>query len=122
MSVFACSTIHNNDSTSKVSVKQLAQKDLDKVLEQDSVILIDVRTPEEVKEGFIPQTDSFINFRSADFNSQVLNLDTNYTYVIYCRSGGRSGQASEYMIQNGFTKVYNLVGGILQYQGTLKKL
>jgi rhodanese-related sulfurtransferase len=89
------------------------------MIQKDSVILIDVRTPGEISQGYIEGADSFINFNSNDFATKINQLDKNYTYVMYCRSGGRSGKASEYMIKNGFSNVYNLQGGILQYKGAL---
>ena len=129
VSLLACSNSatqeNNTDSTTTTQqqpvVQQLAQVDLDSMIKKDSVILIDVRTPGEVNQGYIPEADSFIDYNSADFETKINQLDTNYTYVMYCRSGGRSGRASSYMIENGFTKVYNLVGGVLSYKGSLLK-
>lgn len=127
LSLMACSnnTINENTSDTSVtaqkqaSVQQLAQKDLDTILQQDSVILIDVRTPGEVNQGYIPGADSFMDYNSGEFSAKVDGLDKNYTYVMYCRSGGRSGKASSEMIKKGFTRVYNLQGGVMNYKGTL---
>jgi rhodanese-related sulfurtransferase len=127
-SIIACGSQSNSSTNSPnqevkqtARVKQLAQHDLKQVLAQDSVIVVDVRTPGEVQAGYIPEADLFIDYRSASFQSKIKELDPNYTYVMYCRSGGRSGQASSFMVQNGFNNVYNLQGGVLQYTGELKK-
>jgi len=36
--------------------------------------------------------------------------------ILHCRSGGRSGQAKEFLEQKGFSKVRNLLGGMLEWQ------
>lgn len=105
----------------KPQVKVLKQGELDSFIQKDSVILIDVRTPGEVADGYIPGADSFIDINNAAFEGKIGQLNTNYTYVMYCRSGGRSGRAASYMINNGFTKVYNLEGGMLSYKGVVAK-
>lgn len=114
---------HDTAETTQVKpqVQNLKQTDLDSFIQKDSVILIDVRTPGEVAAGYIPGADSFIDINNAAFENKIGQLNTNYTYVMYCRSGGRSGRAASYMINNGFTKVYNLEGGMLSYKGVVAK-
>jgi rhodanese-related sulfurtransferase len=82
------------------------------VNELDSnVQLIDVRTPEEYAEGFINNAKN-INFFDDDFLSQMSVLDTDKPVYLYCKSGGRSGKAAIQLKEAGFTKVYDLEGGI----------
>lgn len=102
-------------------VKNLTQLDLDTKLQDESVALIDVRTSAEVSSGCIPEAEYFIDINGANFEQKIAKLDTTRTYIIYCRSGGRSEKASSYMVKNGFSKVYNLEGGILGYTGELKQ-
>jgi len=102
-------------------VKNLSQQDLDTKLQDESVVLIDVRTSTEVASGYIPEAEYFIDINGANFEQKIAELDTTKTYVIYCRSGARSGRAASYMSRNGFTEVYNLEGGILNYPGELKQ-
>lgn len=73
-------------------------------------ILIDLRTPEEVKKGTLPNA-TVIDFFGKDFEKRFASLDKNKTYFIYCASGGRSGETKELMIQNGFKAVYNMPEG-----------
>jgi rhodanese-related sulfurtransferase len=47
-------------------------------------------------------------------------LDKDKTYFVYCLAGGRSAQACGIMKQLGFEKVYNLVGGISQWEGPVE--
>ncbi len=102
-------------------VVQLAQDDLATLIAQEDVVLIDVRTPGEISEGYIDGTTLFINFSDEDFEPNLIAMDKSKTYVMYCRSGGRSGKASKFMVDNGFKTVYNLEGGISNYTGKVVK-
>lgn len=72
--------------------------------------LIDVRTPEEYSEGHI-QGSLNLNFRAVDFDTQLQQLDKAKPVLLYCQSGGRSGQAAAKMKALAFQKVYDLDGG-----------
>jgi rhodanese-related sulfurtransferase len=102
-------------------VINLSQQDLTAKLQEKNTVLIDVRTSIEVASGYIPEAEYFIDINGANFEQKIAELDTTKTYIMYCRSGGRSGKASSYMVKNGFSKVYNLEGGILGYTGELKQ-
>ena len=78
--------------------------------EPDFVIL-DVRTPEEFAEGHIENAVN-IDFYADAFPDELDGLDRNRTYLIYCRSGGRSGSTTKMMKELGFKDVYNMEGGI----------
>ena len=67
---------------------------------------IDVRTPEEVATGYL-EGAVFIDWNSPTFIDEVSKLDPAGTYVIYCRSGNRAGQAIEAMNELGFTNLTN---------------
>lgn len=74
-------------------------------------ILLDVRTPEEVAQGKIPGA-SVLNIYDEDFERKLNFMQKDKPIYVYCRSGGRSSQAAKKMSENGFSKVYNLLGGI----------
>lgn len=74
-------------------------------------VVIDVRSPQEYAEGKI-DPHKLINFFGADFKDQIEKLDQSKTYLVYCRSGNRSGKACAMMGQLGFKNLYNLQGGI----------
>ncbi len=78
-------------------------------------VIIDVRTPEEFSAEHI-ENASNIDFYSATFRDELDNLDKNKTYLIYCRSGGRSGSALDIMAELNFKEVYNILGGINQWK------
>lgn len=104
------------------TVKSLRQSELDSILQSDTqTVMIDVRTPSEISEGYIPKAALFIDYNGANFEGEIGKLDKSKSYIMYCRSGSRSGKAANYMVNHGFIKVYNLEGGILNYTGSLVK-
>jgi phage shock protein E len=80
------------------------------------VTVIDVRTPEEFAEGHIEGAD-MIDFYADTFGDDMAALDPDGTYLLYCRSGNRSGQAATMMQQLGFEQVYDMQGGVVAYGG-----
>lgn len=78
---------------------------------ENGAILLDVRTPGEYAEGHIAGA-RLIDWENPTFAEKVAALDRTKPYVIYCRSGNRSRQAREAMIEMGFTDVRDLSGGI----------
>ena len=76
--------------------------------------IIDVRTPTEYQEGHIDNALN-VDFKSADFIKKISKFDRNKTLLIYCRSGNRSGRASKIMDSLGFTKIYDLEGGFMNW-------
>jgi rhodanese-related sulfurtransferase len=79
-----------------------------------SVTLIDVRTAGEFASGHIKGAIN-IDWESGTFERDVLALDKAKTYAVYCRSGNRSGQATSQMAKDGFTSIFNLNGGIIDW-------
>jgi phage shock protein E len=78
-------------------------------------VIIDVRTPSEFRQGAIPGAKN-IDIMSPAFTAQMDQLKKDKTYLVYCRSGNRSGQACQMMASAGFTTLYNLSGGITSYR------
>ncbi len=79
-------------------------------------VLLDVRTSEEVEQGYIGGA-STIDFYDDDFASKVNLIPKDKPVYVYCKMGGRSAQAAEIMKKNGFKKVYNLEGGLTAWSG-----
>ena len=100
----------------------LSQQDWTSHLENDvNAIIIDVRTQEEVNEGYIPNAIHLDIHKGQEFIDALKKLDTDKTYFVYCRSGARSGQACSIMNQLGFDKAYNLMGGFSNWKGPSTK-
>ena len=77
-------------------------------------ILIDVRTPFEIKAGKIDNALE-LDFMDRNFESQLSVLDKDATYLVYCRSGRRSARTCSVMNEMGFTSLYNLSGGYIAW-------
>ena len=73
----------------------------------EDTILIDVRTAAEYAAGHIDGA-KLLDFNGGDLAAAIPNLDPDTEYLIYCRSGNRSGQAIALMEQAGFTNLTNL--------------
>ena len=85
----------------------------EKMNEQD-IVIVDVRTAAEVAEGAIKGAIN-IDVNSSSFNQKISELDKTKTYLVYCRSGARSARACNTLCGVGFTKVVNLQGGYLAW-------
>jgi len=96
---------------SNLDVNQVSEM----VAENQEIVLIDVRTPEEFQEGHL-EGAKLINFYDTDFQEEIKKLDSAKKYVVYCRSGGRSSKSVSAMKKMGFTDVYNMSGGILAWK------
>lgn len=77
--------------------------------------IIDVRTPGEFSEGYIKGAIN-INYQGDSFADEIAKLDKSKPTFVYCRSGGRSAESCSYMANQGFTKLYELDGGISSWQ------
>ena len=101
----------------------LTQKEWTSQLEADNnAVIIDVRTPSEVAQGIIPNAIHIDLFRGQGFIDEIKRLDQSKNYYIYCKVGGRSGQACSVMNQLGFNNTYNLIGGITEWKGEITSI
>ena len=83
-------------------------------LNNPEFLLIDVRTPDEYKSGHI-ENSLLIDFKTDDFKDKISKLDRSKKILLICRSGKRSGLAKSLMEDIGFTEVYNMIGGIIEW-------
>ena len=113
--IIAC----QNKSTTPESVKSELLNTTEFVAQLeyfDNEQLVDLRTPAEVQEGFIPNA-LFIDFNDTPtFEAKIQNLDKNKPVMIYCRSGGRSGKTAKILIDQGFNHVIDLDGGFTAWE------
>lgn len=87
----------------------------------DNAFILDVRTEEEVADGFIANAKNLNIFKGQAFIYELETLDKNKNYFVYCKSGGRSGQACTIMNQMGFKNTYNLLGGFQEWTGDVEE-
>ncbi len=77
--------------------------------------LLDVRTAGEYKQMHLAKALQADWTKPEEFAERVKYLDKNKPILIYCASGGKSGLAGQWLVQQGFTKVDNLEGGIIAW-------
>lgn len=102
------------------NIQLLDPTQFEQAITKNKVTIIDVRTPSEYQSGYIKGAQN-INVQSNDFKSRIENFDKTKPIYIYCRSGARSSNAARIMEAIGFTKIYDLDGGILSWKGVLNK-
>jgi thioredoxin len=108
-------TISSCSSTGTGKLSTIDPKDFfDKLNATQKAQLIDVRAPEEFQEGSIANAIN-IDWNGSDFVNQLASLDKNAPVFIYCLSGGRSAEASQALLDNGFQEVYELKGGFMAW-------
>ncbi|AOZ97997.1 rhodanese [Flavobacterium palustre] len=96
----------------------LTQEDWIAQLEEDeNAVILDVRTEDECDEGIIPNAINIDIHKGQGFISEIEKLDKSKNYYVYCRSGARSAKACEIMNELGFENAYNLLGGMLDWDG-----
>jgi len=113
---FLCIGLNQNiiaQSTGKGVIKNIEPKELSATL-NNNIQLVDVRTPNEFKSGHIKGSVN-MNYYDQDFSTQIGKLDKSKPIYVYCRSGVRSKYSSEILKKLGFKKIYNLKGGILNW-------
>ena len=74
-------------------------------------VLVDVRTPAEVAKGMAAATA--INIPLQEMPQRLSEFPKDKDVLVYCRSGKRSMAASKFLVENGYTRVFNIDGGIL---------
>ena len=75
----------------------------------EQIILLDVRTEAEYDAEHIPDAKLI---PLPELENRIGELDKDKIIIVYCKTGGRSRQASEILVQHGFEHVYNMLGGI----------
>ena len=107
----SCAQSGGNNGEAVLSPEEFQQgiKDI------NSIQLVDVRTPGEYAEAHLHGALN-LNYHADDFKSSLARLDKNKPVYVYCRVGGRSSKAARDLRQLGFTKVYDLKGGILAWE------
>jgi len=91
--------------------KEVNSKQAYAMLQKDiKLILVDVRTPEEFKEGHIKGAIN-IDIRQEDAFSKIDKLNRNSECLVYCRTNHRSGMAVDHMMKSGFKTVYQMMDG-----------
>ncbi len=98
-------------------MKELTAKEVEALVNEGKAIdIIDVREVDEVAAGKIPGA---VNIPLILVEFRMHELDKSKEYIMVCRSGGRSGRASQFLESQGF-KVINMAGGMLNWEGKVE--
>ncbi|MET3290237.1 UNVERIFIED_CONTAM: rhodanese-related sulfurtransferase [Brevibacillus sp. OAP136] len=84
--------------------------------QKEDMILIDVRNPDEYSAGHIAQAQ-LLPLPILPIRLHEIRKDKQVVFI--CRSGGRSAQACEYAAQHGYEQIFNMTGGMLNWQGEI---
>jgi len=112
-------TFHQPDANPSVQVgTRVAAKDWNALIVDPDVLLLDTRNRYETRLGSFeeavdPGIEQFSDF--ADFVRQNLDATRHQKVAMFCTGGIRCEKASSFMLQEGFSEVYHLKGGILKY-------
>ena len=107
----------------KYRTVDLTQEEWASELENDNnAVVLDVRTLAEVGQGIIPNAIHIDIYKGQGFIYELEKLDKTKNYYVYCRSGNRSRQACRIMNQMGFENAYNLMGGIIDWEGEISSI
>jgi phage shock protein E len=96
------------DLAPEVDVQTVAQ-----IKDREDVVVLDVREQWEYDEGHIP---GVVLIPLGEVPSRLDEIPTDKTVIVTCRTGNRSGQATEFLRQNGFDNVHNMQGGIVAWE------
>ncbi|MFC5734131.1 rhodanese-like domain-containing protein [Cytobacillus gottheilii] len=98
-------------------MKEITAKELEqKQNTREKLNIVDVREDEEVAMGKIPGAK---HIPLGQIPARLNELDKQEHYYIVCRSGGRSSNACQFLIQNGYN-VTNMAGGMLDWEGEVE--
>lgn len=102
-------------------IKLLETSDFKKIVGNKQVQIVDVRTPYEYNSGHI-QGAINIDYYGDHFKEELNKLDKSIPIYFYCHSGVRSAKAAKMMKEMGFSKIYDLKGGIVAWKKEGEKL
>lgn len=90
----------------------------EKLIASGDIVVIDVREPFEFADGHIPGATLI---PLGVIQSKLASLNPDSSYLLVCRSGNRSGQASRILVAQGFKNVRNMSGGMLAWRGKVER-
>lgn len=98
----------------KEIISQVDALEFDRLVKQNNGILLDVRTSSEFNNGHIANSGN-LNFYSLSFRKKLSLLPRDQAIYLYCNTGYRSEKAAEFLLNNGYSNVYNLEHGIMEW-------
>ena len=113
-------TMSENENV-KLTYKSVSMDEgLKMMADSSDYILLDVRRPDEFAAGHIPGAILFTNELMTLEDAEKLLPNKEQRIFVYCRSGRRSKEASQKLVDYGYSNVIE-IGGILDYHGKVEK-
>ena len=110
------STIFKSKSVDSDKIEILDTRSYKEAVLGKNVQLVDVRTQREFRSGHIGKAVNIDLYRGGAFERAFEKFDKQKPVYLYCRSGTRSQKAARKLLAMGFEKIYDLKGGILQWE------
>lgn len=100
----------------KAEVKSISVEEAYELLDNDpDIIVVDVRTPEEYRGGYIGNAKNF-DISASDFETNISSLGKEDKIMVVCASGVRSKEAAEYLTDKGYKNVFEVKGGLNEWK------
>lgn len=96
----------------------LSVTEAQRLWQKNEAVLIDVRTPEEYREGHIP---GVVNIPLDELEKRMHEIPRDKKVVLVCRTANRSAQGTKLLRNKGFTNVFNSTGGMSTGKGPVTK-
>lgn len=107
----SCTNGQTKQEQSSLSAVEFSEK----INATEQPLIVDVRTPEEFKQGHLKNALN-LNWNGSEFGKQLATLDKTQPVFVYCLSGGRSSSAANKMRKEGFEKVFEMHGGMMEWR------
>jgi len=109
----------NQDTNEQTFIKDVSVKEANELIQKyfksGDLIILDVRTDSEYKSGHLEGAIN-IDYYSENLETLLNKLDKTKPILVYCKSGARSRRTTNIMEGLGFKKIYNMEGGILDWE------
>jgi len=107
--IYSCNTNLVND------VELVTAEEMKELSEIEEVQWVDVRTPANLKDGFIANSQN-IDYNSPTFVQEIESLDKSKPVIVFCNSGDLSSKCANKMKDAGFVKICDLEGGMAKWK------
>ncbi|MBT8262339.1 MAG: rhodanese-like domain-containing protein [Bacteroidia bacterium] len=108
-------TLFSASGQTSNSIELLNTSEFKKAISEPDVQLVDVRTQHEFRSGHLMKAINIDFFQPTVFTEKFNRLDRSKPLYIYCRTGVRTQKAAIKLLEMGFTKIYDLRGGLAQW-------
>lgn len=119
LGLFGCGSGQSASGIGKEGYQKISAQEAKKMMDTQKVTIVDVRSPEEFKDGHVPKAILVPNEKIGSQPPKELP-DKEATLLVYCRSGRRSKEAAYKLVDLGYKKVYDF-GGIVDWPYATEK-